>query len=163
VPDTYTHRVLAIDPGHLTGWAALLVDPKNRLHLRTGTFPWDLTQLRGAELLSRYSPQTVVIERLPSMLDASMRAVLLITESTFSTEPGKHKLIHISPGEWKAVTKRIQEPEHDEDVGPSTQHERDAFRMGLFHLWQLEIRPVLTVRQKKRLRPKGTTIKGVKL
>jgi hypothetical protein len=54
------------------------------------------------------------------------------------------------------VTKWIPPPQRDGHMPSYTNHEKDAFRMGLFYLWQQDIRPKLDVTQRTKLRPKGT-------
>lgn len=129
-------RILALDPGITTGWA--YIAPFN---IQTGVITYNESKdqfpqnhLRNAliSLRQKWTPQMIVIERMPLRLEPNLRAVVETCEEVFPT----HHLI--APGEWKPVAKIVKLP-----FSPSTQHQKDAYRMGRFYLYKFWNEPLV--------------------
>jgi hypothetical protein len=132
VTTTNHPRILALDPGLTTGWA--LIDDS---FVQTGIISAPTKPLSYAPTLSshvhnslaslkaKYLPKMVVIERMPMRLTPQLRKIVEDCATVFPT----HHLI--APGEWKVFAKLLKLP-----FSPSTQHERDAYRMGRYYLWK---------------------------
>jgi hypothetical protein len=150
IPENYPTRVLAVDPGVTTGWAALLIDVAGNLHLRTGVVKIPNIVAEADNLTGRYKPQNIVVERLPLHLDPVMQTVHALTYAAFP------KRREIGPGEWKPVTGHLSLPDPPRPVASYTIHERDAYRLGVYYVWNyLGQRPSIATPY-VRLRPRKT-------
>jgi hypothetical protein len=124
-------RILAIDPGHTTGWCKIDVEDEKPKYVFSGNVDAKRGNLvhclRG--LLSTDTVDHYVIERLPYRIPPILSEVRLeilgyLTDKTPNM---------VGPAEWKPITGRYPLPKLD---WRTTQHERDAWRMGVFWLWK---------------------------
>jgi len=124
--------VLAIDPGWTTGWAYMA--PWDGVF--TGTFGGDGVEYEAEtrKLIKRFAPDQIVIERMPREMDQRTGAITALIENAVVAYGKGHS--RIAPGEWKPVTNKHALPFEME-----TQHEKDAFRMGMFYLYKCHFIP----------------------
>ena len=126
--------ILSLDPGHTTGWCKIDVVENQpsyvfsgNISVKNGNLAHALRHLLNEDL------DAVIIERLPHNLPPIMSTVrTTINEATKSYEFLEIS-VEVGPGEWKPVTRRYPLPKLD---WRTTQHERDAWRMGVFWLWK---------------------------
>lgn len=121
-------RILAIDPGHTTGWCKIEVEDEKPKYVFSGNF--DRANIEHAMRNLLTTPiDKVVIERLPYNLPPIMREV----DSGIKVHLKSFIIYLTAPSEWKPITRRYPLPKLD---WRTTQHERDAWRMGVFWLWK---------------------------
>jgi hypothetical protein len=123
-------RILAIDPGHTTGWCKIEVEDENPKYVFSGNF--DRANINHAMRHLLTTPiNSIVLERPPYRLPPIMSTVI----GDLILSIGDRVKIDrwISPAEWKPITGRYPLPKLD---WRTTQHERDAWRMGVFWLWK---------------------------
>lgn len=125
-------RILAIDPGHTTGWCKIEVEDEKPKYIFSGNFDrFNIDHaMRG---LFQDSINKVVIERLPYNLPPIMGKIKSDIEYSFITSNASSRPIFTAPAEWKPITRRYPLPKLD---WRTSQHERDAWRMGVFWLWK---------------------------
>lgn len=137
-------RLLALDPGHSTGWCAFAEQGDAHVSGFGTLGPYNYeTGLDGlalalVNLKQRYKPDVIVIERLPRSLTQFMRAIHDIVG--FAVFPPRalvgsgitsYERYEVGPGEWKPVMKAKKVPV---PFAATTQHEKDAYRMGAYWL-----------------------------
>jgi hypothetical protein len=131
--------IFSVDPGVTTGWA--FIAPWD---FEVGTIPQDHVGEHLSFLLKKFHPDIVVIEKMPTFmpwmpiaLKIAARCEEAIKEyvNPFKTDDPPGGYYKIGPGEWKPVTNKEELP-----IRMKTQHEKDAYRMGLFYLYKIGVR-----------------------
>lgn len=123
-------RILAIDPGHTTGWCKIEVEDEKPKYIFSGNFDRFNIDHAMRWLLPTPIPfDWIIIERLPHSLPPIMSSI----DSKIKEIIGSQGWDTVAPAEWKPITGRYPLPKLD---WRTTQHERDAWRMGVFWLWK---------------------------
>jgi len=121
--------VFAIDPGETTGWCFY-----SSYDCTTG-----VTEIHHgfhiAKLLDEFTPDQVVIELMPQKMAQKISNIVFQCKEGVRLYLQKHPhygYAEIAPGNWKPVMKREKLP-----FKMKTQHEKDAYRMARFWLYEV--------------------------
>jgi hypothetical protein len=122
-------RILAIDPGHTTGWCQIDPIGNRPFYVFSGNFNRANIEHAVRHLLN---PPifALVIERLPNSLPPVMSGIKNDLEKALQSVLSFNV---VAPAEWKPITGRYPLPRLNWRM---SQHERDAWRMGVFWLWK---------------------------
>lgn len=123
--------ILSLDPGVTTGWAVL--DPSGDVR-DTGNFlPEDLREgLTG--VVQCWAPDQVIVEVFPLAATGHLAAILREVVATITEVLTDYSLQvdKVTPGVWKTSSAPVSEKEWQGEK--TTPHQRDAIRMGRYHL-----------------------------
>ena len=123
-------RILAIDPGHTTGWCKIEVEDEKPKYVFSGNIDHEKSFSHAIHsLLNDLSLTKTIVERPPYNLPPIMGRVVGDVILAICERP----MTYVSPAEWKPITGRYPLPKLD---WRTTRHERDAWRMGVFWLWK---------------------------
>src|SRR5438132_886571 len=130
--------VLALDPGHSTGLAAVSYNEPVGVQTKTlFTYEYETPiKFRNwlKRILVRWNPDVVIIERLPAKLDRKMADIYgTCQETVLNWSSGKRTISFISPGEWKVLANKTKIYETTR-----SQHEKDVYRMALYWLFKYQ-------------------------
>ncbi len=133
----YVPPLLALDPGGSTGFCVFDHHAEVASYgtitqmSKTSRAPgWSSTRYLRDALGSLRTRRfdVVVIEQPPLSAGKDMRAVVDVVNEIFPQEMPGLARVTVMPGQWKPVTGKILIP-----FAAKTQHEKDAYRMGMFY------------------------------
>lgn len=121
--------LLSLDPGVTTGVAVF--DDHHKVVVSTAIF-WDRLQAALNEIKVAYPAIMVIRERMPTQTYGPQAKILpLVIGTVDQMFPGAHQ---IAPTEWKNWAKYHAPAFPTADHWRPTQHQIDAYHMGMYYL-----------------------------
>lgn len=122
--------ILALDPGVTTGWAVL---GPSAIHDTGNLLPEDL-QSGLRYVFEKWAPSEVVVEVFPLAASGRLATILREVVATINEVVNDYgRTWHpVTPGVWK--TSSIEQSPRSFEGQKLTPHQRDAIRMGRYHL-----------------------------